>query len=75
VERLRRKKRKRVQPEIREVIVEKIVERPVETIRNVPFEKIVEVPVEIFRDVEREPRIIEKIVEVPRIEYIDRPYP
>jgi len=35
----------------------------------------VEIPVEVYRTVEAEQRIVERIVEVPRIEYVDRPYP
>lgn len=40
VERLRRKKKKRAPVEIKEVIVEKVVEKPIEIIKHIPVEYI-----------------------------------
>jgi hypothetical protein len=58
--------------------VEKIVEKPVEVVKTVQAEKPKkvkeegpkEVIKEVIKEVPSEPRIVEKIVEVPKIEYV-----
>jgi len=60
--------------EVKEVMVEKIVEIPVEVEKEVIVEKIVEVPVEVEKIVEipvEIEKIVEKIVEVPVENTID----
>ena len=53
----------------KEIIIEKIIEKPVEVIKHIIIDKIIEIPIEIIRNIEgpvREvERIVEKIREVP----------
>ncbi|CAD8054875.1 unnamed protein product [Paramecium primaurelia] len=82
VERLRRKKKKK-QIEIQERIVEKIVEKPVDVIKTVyvnqPHQvqemKQTEIIKEVIKEVPSEPKIVEKIVEIPKIEYVYQQVP
>ncbi|CAK70715.1 unnamed protein product (macronuclear) [Paramecium tetraurelia] len=82
VERLRKKKKKK-QIEIQERVVEKIVEKPVEVIKTVhvnqPHQvqevKPVEIIKEVIKEVPSEPKIVEKIIEIPKIEYVYQQVP
>ncbi|CAD8062129.1 unnamed protein product [Paramecium sonneborni] len=84
VERLRKKKKKK-QIEIQERVVEKIVEKPVEVIKTVHVnqpqqvqvqdQKPVEIIKEVIKEVPSEPKIVEKIVEIPKIEYVYQQVP
>ncbi|CAD8147953.1 unnamed protein product [Paramecium octaurelia] len=82
VERLRKKKKKK-QIEIQERVVEKIVEKPVEVVKTVHVNqpqqvhdvKPVEIIKEVIKEVPSEPKIVEKIVEIPKIEYVYQQVP
>lgn len=61
-----------IEPEVREVLVDKIVEVPVEKIKEVPFEVIKEVPFEVIKEV---PVEVIKEVPVDKIIEVERPKP